>query len=68
MTKREREVAALLVEGRTNSEIAAALSISERTVKGHLTNIFRKYNISRRTQVARAMEQDGKIELAAWIT
>ncbi|MCQ4687644.1 LuxR C-terminal-related transcriptional regulator [Clostridium sp. SL.3.18] len=68
LTKREREVAALLVEGRTNSEIAAALSISERTVKGHLTNIFRKYNISRRTQVAKAMEQDGKIELAAWIT
>ena len=68
LTKREQEIAALLIQGMSSSEIAAALCISERTVKGHLTNIYAKYNVSRRTQVAKAMEQAEKIELAAWVS
>lgn len=68
LTRREQEIAALLTEGRTNNEIAKMLCISERTVKGHLTNIFSKYNVSRRTQVAEAMEKGGKIVLASWIS
>lgn len=66
LTKREHEVAMLLVEGKSNGEIAAALGISERTVKGHLTNIYSKYHVSRRTQVAKAMERAERIELAPW--
>lgn len=41
LTAREREVLALIVSGASNREIAAALYISERTVKNHITSILR---------------------------
>jgi len=51
-TKREIEVLKLLAEGLFNKEIAYKLSISERTVKNHVSNIFKKINASDRTQAA----------------
>jgi LuxR family transcriptional regulator, maltose regulon positive regulatory protein len=57
LTGREVEVLANVAQGRSNREIAAALFISEVTVKSHLTRIFRKLDASSRTQaVARARE------------
>ncbi|MGB3618955.1 MAG: response regulator transcription factor [Catalinimonas sp.] len=46
MTKREAEVAHLLVEGRDNAAIAQQLFLSEKTVKTHRKNIFRKLKIN----------------------
>lgn len=50
LTKRERDVLELLVKGYSNKEVAAALFISEKTVKNHLTSIFRKLEVKDRTQ------------------
>ena len=45
LSKREREVLQLLAEGLFNKEIAYKLSISEKTVKNHVSNIFKKIEI-----------------------
>jgi DNA-binding CsgD family transcriptional regulator len=52
LTTREREVLALVGEGRANRDIAAALYISERTARTHVSNILRKLELSSRTQAA----------------
>jgi DNA-binding CsgD family transcriptional regulator len=51
-TRREREIAALVSEGLTNREIAERLVLSERTVEGHIANLFAKVNVNSRTQLA----------------
>lgn len=52
LTKREIEVLKLLAEGLFNKEIAYMLAISEKTVKNHVSNIFKKIDVSDRTQAA----------------
>lgn len=52
LTKREVEVLKLLAEGLFNKEIAYRLSISEKTVKNHVSNIFKKIGVADRTQAA----------------
>ncbi|MDD3173053.1 MAG: response regulator transcription factor [Herbinix sp.] len=52
LTKREIEVLKLIAEGLFNKEIAYMLAISEKTVKNHVSNIFKKINVSDRTQAA----------------
>ena len=52
LSPREREVLALLVEGLPNKLIARRLEISEKTVKSHLTHIFREIGVTDRTQAA----------------
>lgn len=52
LTRREIEVLKLLAEGLFNKEIAYTLNISEKTVKNHVSNIFRKIKVSDRTQAA----------------
>ncbi|WP_370948683.1 AAA family ATPase [Amycolatopsis sp. cg5] len=52
LTERERDVAALAQKGWSNPEIATALVLTRRTVEFHLTNIYRKLDISRRGQLA----------------
>jgi two-component system, NarL family, response regulator DevR len=48
----EERVLALVAEGKTNKEIAASLSLSDKTVKNYLASIFQKLHITRRTQAA----------------
>jgi DNA-binding CsgD family transcriptional regulator len=55
LSARESEIAALIAEGKTNGEIAAALFISQKTVETHLYNIFRKTGVTNRVQLARAL-------------
>ena len=52
LTAAERRVAALVAEGRTNREVAAALFLGERTVASHLTHIYAKLGVRSRTELA----------------
>jgi DNA-binding NarL/FixJ family response regulator len=52
LSERELEVLQLLAKGATNDEIASALFLSEKTVKSHLSSIFRKLRVTNRTQAA----------------
>lgn len=59
LTAREREVLALMAEGRTNRQIAEALVLSDKTVKRHLSNIFDKLGVSSRAAAVRSAFQAG---------
>ncbi len=59
LSAREREVLELLVEGLPNKLIARRLEISEKTVKSHLTSIFRALDVTDRTQAALWAERHG---------
>ena len=57
LTERELEVARLVVDRKTNAEIAAELFLSVKTVETHMRNLFRKLDVSSRVEVARAVER-----------
>jgi DNA-binding NarL/FixJ family response regulator len=59
LSEREREVLALLGEGLPNKLIARRLQITEKTVKSHLTRIFRELGVTDRTQAALWAERHG---------
>ena len=59
LTTREREVLAMLVEGKTNREIGAALFISESTAGVHVSNILAKLGVASRTEAAALAAQAG---------
>jgi len=52
LTKREKDVLLLLVRGHSNKDMADVMFISEKTVKNHLTSIFKKLGVKDRTQAA----------------
>ncbi len=52
LTERENEIALLISQGATNKEIASELSITERTVKNHLSHIFEKLGVTDRLSLA----------------
>jgi ATP/maltotriose-dependent transcriptional regulator MalT len=57
LTERELQVARLVVDRKTNPEIAAELFLSQKTVETHLRNIFSKIDVSSRVALARAVER-----------
>nr|MDQ3397035.1 helix-turn-helix transcriptional regulator [Deinococcota bacterium] len=59
LTGRELEVAALVAQGRSNREIALALSVGERTVESHVGNILNKLGFNSRVQIAAWAAQQG---------
>lgn len=63
LTRREIEVLKLLAEGLFNKEIAYKLSISEKTVKNHVSNIFKKIGVFDRTQAAVYAIKNNFVEL-----
>jgi DNA-binding NarL/FixJ family response regulator len=56
LTGREREIAELIVDRKTNAEIAGELFLSKKTVETHIRNMFRKLGAGSRVDIARAME------------
>lgn len=52
LSPQEERVLALVAEGQTNKEIATALSLSDKTVKNYLANVFQKLRVTRRAQAA----------------
>jgi DNA-binding CsgD family transcriptional regulator len=57
LTERELQVARLVVDRKTNAQIAAQLYLSQKTVETHLRNIFHKIGVSSRVGLARAIER-----------
>ena len=55
LSGREREIAELVAQGRTNREIGAELFLSEKTVEGHLTRVFAKLGVGSRAELAEAV-------------
>ncbi len=55
LTARERDVARLVAQGKTNGEVAVTLGVAQSTVKNHLVRIFDKLNVNTRTELARVM-------------
>lgn len=58
ISKRERDILQLLKEGNSNKEIASRLSLSEQTVKSHLSKLFKKFNVSSRSQLISILLRD----------
>ena len=63
LTPREREVLALVADGRTNRQIAEALFISEKTASVHVSNILAKLGVTNRAEAAAVAHRVG---LAGW--
>lgn len=63
LTSREIEVLQLLAVGMFNKEIAENLNISERTVKNHVSNIFKKLDVTDRTQAAVFSIRNGLVNI-----
>jgi DNA-binding NarL/FixJ family response regulator len=60
LSPQERRVLALVAQGQTNKEIAAALVLSDKTIKNYLSNIFQKLRVSRRAQAAAIYSQHSR--------
>ena len=64
LTPRELSALRLLADGQSNKEIAAALGISERTVKTHLGHLFDKLGVTSRTEAVKVAARRGLVRLA----
>jgi DNA-binding NarL/FixJ family response regulator len=69
LTKREIEILRLVSEGHSNAELAKMLWVTEQTVKFHLSNIYRKLDVSNRTEASRWAQLNGlltpRVEMSA---
>jgi DNA-binding NarL/FixJ family response regulator len=65
LTRRELEVLTLVAEGHSNAQLARMLWVTEQTVKFHLSNIYRKLNVSNRTEASRWAQVHGLLPLHA---
>ena len=63
LTRREAEVLKLIADGRNNRDIAGYLGLAERTVKGHVMNIFDKLDVGSRTEAVREALRRGWVSL-----
>ena len=64
LTRREREILALVAEGHSNRELARMLWVTEQTVKFHLSNIYRKLDVANRTEASRWAHRHGIVGAA----
>jgi DNA-binding NarL/FixJ family response regulator len=61
LSRREREILAVVARGMTNAEIAASLELSEHTVKRHVANILTKLDLANRSAAAAFAVQHGLV-------
>jgi DNA-binding NarL/FixJ family response regulator len=62
LTPREHQILRLVAEGNTNGDVARRLWVTEQTVKFHLANVFRKLDVSNRTQASRWAHAHGLVQ------
>ena len=62
LTPQELQIALLVAEGRTNKDVGAALFLSHKTVEFHLGHIYRKLNVSNRTEASRWAQVHGLLQ------
>ena len=65
LTRRELEILQLVAEGRSNAQLAKMLWVTEQTVKFHLSNIYRKLDVSNRTEASRWAQVQGLLPAAS---
>lgn len=65
LTRREREILRLVAEGHSNAKLAKMLWVTEQTVKFHLSNVYRKLDVSNRTEAARWAQLNGLLSTGA---
>lgn len=63
LSRRELDVVGLIVEGRSNDEVAAALGIGAKTVETHLGRLFERFGIASRTELATRALREGWLDL-----
>lgn len=63
MTRRERDVVRLVIDGRSNDEIGASLGITTKTVEGHLRRMFERLAVQSRTELATRALREGWLEV-----
>ena len=68
LTRRELEILTLVAEGHSNAQLARMLWVTEQTVKFHLSNIYRKLNVSNRTEASRWAQVHGLLPLSSQST
>ena len=59
LTNRELEILQAVAEGHTNARIGRSLWVTEQTVKFHLSNIYRKLDVTNRTEASRWAQMNG---------
>jgi two-component system, NarL family, response regulator DevR len=65
LTRRELEILRLVAEGHSNAQLARMLWVTEQTVKFHLSNIYRKLDVSNRTEASRWAQLRGLLDESA---
>lgn len=68
LTRRELEILRLAADGHSNAQLARMLWVTEQTVKFHLSNIYRKLNVSNRTEASRWAQRHGLLESSPALT
>ena len=63
LTSRELEIFKLLIANETTKSIASKLSISDKTVRNHISNVIGKLGVSSRTQAIIMLDKSGMIDL-----
>jgi DNA-binding NarL/FixJ family response regulator len=61
LTEREHQIAGLIVDRKTNAEIASELFLSKKTIETHIRNMFRKLDAASRAEIARAIERADRV-------
>jgi DNA-binding NarL/FixJ family response regulator len=64
LTRRELEILRLVAEGHSNAQLARMLWVTEQTVKFHLSNIYRKLDVSNRTEASRWAQLNGLLPVS----
>lgn len=65
LTPRERQILRLVLEGRSNDEIAAAIGGSRKTVEAHLTHLYERCGVSTRVELALRADREGWLDIDA---